>query len=36
MKMRLFELQDDNNKTKKLRLKRLLEGWKDIKKVFYY
>ena len=36
MKIRLLELSDDNKNTKKLRLKKLPEGWKDIKKVFYY
>ena len=36
MKIRLPQLQDDNKKAKKLRSKRLLKGWKDIKQVFHY
>ena len=36
MKIKLFELQDDNKEAKKLRLERLLEGWKNIKQIFYY
>ena len=34
--MRLFKLQDDNKEAKKLRSKKLSEGWKDIEQVFYY
>ena len=34
--MRLPELQDNNKKAKKLRSKRLPEGWEDIKHVLYY
>ena len=36
MRMRLLELQDDDKKDKKLRLKELPEGWEDIEEVFYY
>ncbi len=36
MKMRLFELQDNNKETRKLRVEKLPEGWKDIKEVFHY
>lgn len=34
--MRLFKLQDDNKKAKKLRSKVLSKDWKDIKEIFYY
>ncbi len=34
--MRLPELEDDDKKTKKLRLEWLSEGWKDIKVVLHY
>ena len=34
--MRLPEFQDDNKEAKKLRSKGLLEGWEDIKQMFYY
>ena len=33
--MKLFKLQDNNKEIKKLRLKKLLEGKKDIEKVFH-
>lgn len=36
IKIRLFKLQDDDKKAKELKSKKLLEGWKDIKKVFYF
>ena len=36
MKMRLFKLQDDDKEVKKLKLKRLANGWEDIEEVFYY
>lgn len=36
LKMRLLELQDDDKKVKKLRLKGLPKDWEDIKHVFYY
>ena len=36
MKIRLFELQDDNKKAKKIRSKGLLEDWKDIEQVFHF
>ena len=34
--MRFPELQDDDKKAKKLRSKRLLEDWENIKQVLYY
>ncbi len=34
--MKLPELQDDNKEAKKLRLKRLSEGWEDIKEMLHY
>ncbi len=34
--MRLFELYDDDKKAKKLKSKRLPEGWEDIEKMFHY
>ncbi len=34
--MRLFELQNDDKKAKKLRSEGLLEGWKDIEQVLHY
>lgn len=38
MRMRLLELQDNNNEAKNLRSERqqLLESWKDIEQVLYY
>ena len=36
MKIRVLKLQDDYKKTRKLRLKKLPEGLKNIEKVFYY
>lgn len=36
MRTRLPELQDDNKEAKKLRSKRLLEVWEDIKEVLHY
>ena len=36
MKMRFLELQDNNKEAKKLRLEKLLEGWKNIEKVLDY
>lgn len=36
MKMRLSEIQDDNKKTKKLRLERPSKDRENIKEVFYY
>ncbi len=36
MRMRLPELHDDDKEAMKLRLKGLLEGWKDIEQMFYY
>ncbi len=36
MRMRLFELQDDEKEVKKLRSEGLLEGWEDIKEILYY
>ncbi len=35
MRMRLSKLQDDDKEVKELSLKGLLEGWEDIKAVFY-
>lgn len=34
--MRLPELQEDNKVTKKLRSKKLLEGWENIEQVLHY
>ncbi len=34
--IRLSELLNNNKETKKLRTKKLLEGWKDIEEIFYY
>lgn len=34
--MKLLKLQNDYKKTKKLRVKRLLEDWKNIEEIFYY
>ena len=34
--MRLSELQDNDKQAKKLKSKRLLEGWEDIKQVLHY
>lgn len=34
--MKLFELQNDDKKAKKLRSEELLEGRKDIEQIFYY
>ena len=34
--MRLFELQDDEKKAKKLRSEGLPEDWEDIKQILYY
>ena len=36
MKIRLFELQNDDKEAKKLRSEGLLEGWEDIKQVLRY
>ncbi len=36
IKMRLLKLQDNDKKAKKLKVKRLTEGWKNIKKILYY
>ena len=36
IKMTLPKFQDDDKKTKKLRLKRLPDGWEDIEEMFYY
>ena len=36
MRIRLPEFQDDNKEAKKLILKRLLEGYKDIEQMFHY
>ncbi len=36
MRIRLPELHDDDKETIKLRSKRLLEGWEDIKQVLHY
>ncbi len=36
MKMRLLELQDNNNEAKKLSLEKLLKEWKNIKKLLHY
>ena len=36
MRLRLSDLQGDNNQAKKLRAAELLEGWEDIKGVFQY
>ena len=36
MRMRLFKLQDDDKKAKKLKSERLPKGWEDIDKIFYY
>ena len=36
MRIRLSELQDNDKKIKKLRSEKLLEDWKNIKKIFYY
>ena len=36
MKMRLFKLQDNDKKAKKLRLEKLPKDWEDIEQVFYY
>ena len=34
--MRFSELENNNKEAKKLSLKRLLEGWKNIKEMIYY
>ena len=34
--MKLFKLQDDDNKAKKLRSEGLPESWDNIKEVFHY
>ena len=34
--MRLFKLQNNNKKVKKLKSEKLLEGWEDIEEVLYY
>ena len=34
--MRLLKLEDNYKKVKKLKSKKLLEGWKDIEEVFHY
>lgn len=36
MKIRLFNLQDDDKVVKKLRSKKLPKGWEDIEEVLYY
>ncbi len=36
IKMKLPKLQDDDKETKKLRLKRLQEDWKNILEVLHY
>ena len=36
MRIRFLKLQDDNKKTKKLRLEKLSEGLKEIEMVFHY
>ncbi len=36
MRMRLPELQDDDNEAMKVRSEGLPEGWEDIKQVLYY
>ncbi len=36
MRIRSFELPDDNKKAKKVRLKGLSKGWKNIEEVFHY
>lgn len=35
IKMKLLKLQNNNKKTKKLRVERLIEGWEDIKEIFH-
>lgn len=34
--MKLLKLEDNDKEAKKLRLKRLLEGWENIEEVLYY
>lgn len=36
MRIRLFGFQNDNKEVEKLRSKKILEGWENMKKVFYY
>ena len=36
MRIRFLELQNNDKKTRKLRLKELPESWKDIEQVFHY
>ena len=36
MRMRLFELQDNDKKANKLKSEKLPEGWEDIEQVLHY